>query len=320
MAISTNILQEYFREYRTSPAAKKRFLIDILLAFEPNVEKQKKILIRALNYDILNPATNDRENILRCSEISVTLFKRVFKHLPQDVNREEFLVSILSNLPEEAKKRLTQRQYPTKTGENITKTIEPFAIAYHLFLTMVFFDVSVLCGFEFSRYSDLLVEIQTLKSQLRQDSPDTTSLWFKLHNAITRLEQFKLNFLQEQYGLTIQMLSNACKTLYLKPETFVIKENRSAHDGIEGNGEHLQFQILLELNKHAYGLSNTFGNLRLNEAKPRAYSDKAPSYPGSASASERMLSFWREQVSAFDHSFSFIRSNSEKGSYDHFAP
>lgn len=318
MAISADILQEYFREYRTSPTAKKNFLIDMLLAFEPKVEKQKELLVKALNYDILDPGADSRENILRTSEISVALFKRIFKYLPQNISREEFLISIFSSLLEEAKKRLIQRQYPTKTGENLTKTIAPFAIAYHLFLTMVFFDVSALCGFKFSRYSALLMEIQTLKGQLSQDSPDTTSLWFKLHNAITHLEQFKLNFLQEQYGLTIQMLSNACKTLYPKSEIFIIKENRNADDGIESNGEHLQFQILLELNKHAYGLGNTFGSLRLNEAKPRAYSDK--SLPYSSSAPERMLSFWREQVSAFDHSFSFIRPDSEKGSYYHFAP
>jgi hypothetical protein len=317
MAISANSLQEYFREYRTSPTAKKNFLIDMLLAFEPKVEKQKELLVKALNYDILDPGADSRENILRTSEISVALFKRIFKYLPQDISREEFLISIFSSLLEEAKKRLIQRQYPTKTGEKVTKTIAPFAIAYYVFLTMVFFDVSTLCGFEFSRYSALLVEIQTLKGQLRQDSPDTTSLWFKLHNAITRLEQFKLNFLQEQYGLTIQMLSNACKTLYPKSEAFAIKENRSDHGEIESYGEHLQFQILLELNKHAYGLSNTFGSLRLNEAKPRALSDKAPPYSGSAS--ERMLSFWREKVPAFDHSFRFTRPNSEMGSYYHFA-
>jgi hypothetical protein len=318
MAISADILHGYFSRYRINSVANKKILIDLLLGFEPKLEKQKELLSRALNYDILNPAADGMENILRSSEISVALFKRVFRYLPPQVNREEFLISILSSLLEEAKKRLIQRQYSIKTDDSLTKTIAPFAIAYYLFLTMVFFDVSALCDFEFSRYSALLMEIQTLKGQLRQDSPDITYLWFKLHNAITHLEQFKLNFLQQQYGLTIQMLSNACKILYPESEIFIIQENRSANGEIESYGENLQFQILLELNKQAYGLSNTFGSLRLNEAKPRALSDKASPYSGSTS--EKMLSFWQEKDLDFDYSFSFAGLNSEMESYYRFAP
>jgi hypothetical protein len=319
MAISANILEAYFREYRISPMAKKKNLIDLLLGFEPKVEKQKELLIKALNYDILNPVADGRENFLRSSEISVALFKRVFKNLSPDVNREEFLISVLFGLLEEAKKTLSQRQYTTKTGENLTKTITPFSIAYHLFLTMVFFDVSALCGFDFSRYSALLMEIQTLKNQLRRDSPDTTSLWFKLHNAITHLEQFKLNFLHEQYGLTIEMLCNACQTLYPKFKALVIKEDGNLASA-ETGAERLQLQILLELNKQAYGLSNTFGQLKFREAKPQAYSDEefnVPLYSGSAS--EGMLSFWREKGSAFDHSRSFTGVDYEMRSYYNFA-
>src|SRR3990167_5718393 len=176
MAITADILYAYFREYRSSPMPKKKVLIDLLLGSKSGLEEQKKLLISALSYDSLNPVADGRENILRCSEVSVALFKCVFRQLPQEVSRETFLSAVLSALPEESKQRLSQRHYTTKREEQLTKTIAPFAIAYHLFLTMVFFDTSELSAADFSRYSTLLMEIQTLKSQLRHDSINRHSL------------------------------------------------------------------------------------------------------------------------------------------------
>lgn len=317
MAITADSLQGYFREYRSSPMLKKKFLIDILLGFESRLERQRELLISALSYDSLNPVADGRENILRCSEISVALFKRVFKYLPQEVDRETFLVSVLSHLPEESKQRLSQRQYTTKTGEQLTKIIAPFSIAYHLFLTMVFFDTSELSAADFSRYSALLMEIQTLKSELRHDNTNIHSLESKLHNAITHLEQFKLDFLKEQYGLTIEMLSNACQSLYLKPEALGIKKDGGIFASAETSAERLQSEVLSELNKRAYGLDNTFGKLKLNEAKPRALSDEKKLKASSSYTSlEGPLSFWNF---AFDSASA--RANREMGPYTrYFAP
>jgi hypothetical protein len=316
MAIPANVLQAYFHEYRFSPMAKKKFLVDILMGFEPGLERQRELLVSALSYDSLNPVADGKENILRCSEISVALFKRVFKYLPQEMDREAFLISVLSHLPEESKQRLSQRQYTTKTGEQLTKTIVPFSIAYHLFLTMVFFDTSELSAADFSRYSALLMEIQAFKSQLRYDNTDTNFLESKLHNAITHLEQFKLGFLKEQYGLTIEMLSNACQSLYLKPEALAIKKDGNVLASVETSAERLQSEVLLELNKRAYGLDNTFGKLKLNEAKPRALSDKMPKVPALPASSEGALSFWHF---AFDGGSA--RGNHKTSVYTHhFAP
>lgn len=292
MAITADILQGYFREYRSSPTPKKKILIDMVLGLQPGLEKQRKLLIRALSYDSLNPVADGRENILRSSEISVPLFKYVFKQLSPEVNRETFLISILSALPTESKQRLSQRQYTTKTGEQLTKTIAPFAIAYYLFLTMVFFDPSELSGENFLNYSALLMEIQSLKGQLRQDKADTSPLRVKLHNAITQLESFKLDFLKEQYGLTIAMLSNACQSLYLQPEDLELKKDSGVLTNIETSAERLQSEILLELNKQAYGLESNFGKLKRNEAKPCALSDKMPKVRSSPPSSERWFSFW----------------------------
>lgn len=321
MAIPADILQGYFREYRSGPALKKKTVIDIALFFATTPQKQGELLTRALNYDILNPVADGRENVLRSSEISVALFKYIFKWLPRDINRENFLISILSNLSEEAKKTVSQRLSTAKTDESIIRKIMPFAIAYHLFLTMVFFDVSALWETDFSRYSALLMEIQTLKHKLRQDNTEPTHLWFKLHNTITHLEQFKLTFLQEQYGLTIEMLCNACQILYPRSEALVIKEDDNLLAAGETGAERLQLQILLELKKRAYGLDNTFGQLKFNEPKPRADTDEAPKAPPcSGSASEGKLSFWREKSSAFDHNVSVTRGYDETRVYYHFAP
>lgn len=314
MAIPADILQGYFRDYRSSPAVKKKIVIDIVLFFATTPKKQGELLVRAVNYDILNPVADGEENFLRSSEISVSLFKKIFKQLPQNIDREKFLISVLSNLSEEAKNRLTQRQYTAKTGENLRKTIAPFAIAYHLFLTMVFFDVSALLAADFSRYTALLVEIQTLKGQLRHDNTNTTPSWSKLHNAITHLEEFKLNFLKAEYGLTIEILSDACQSLYSRPVALFIKKDNGDVASAESRAERLQFDVLLELNKHAYGLNNTFGSLRFSEAKPRAHSDNAPPY--STSAPEGVLSFWGVRASGSGYS----RANDEMNAYYHFAP
>ncbi|MCD6044983.1 MAG: hypothetical protein K0R48_146 [Gammaproteobacteria bacterium] len=316
MAIPADILQWYFYEYRSRPTLKKKTVMDIVLFFATTPKKQEELLTRALDYDILNPVADGRENILRSSEISVSLFKYIFKSLPRDIHREEFLSAIFSNLSEESKERITQRLYIFKTGENVTKIIAPFTLAYHLFLTMVFFDVSALSIHDFSRYSALLMEIQRLKNHLRYDNIDITSLGPKLHNAVTELEKFKLNFLEMQYGLTIEILSRACQNLYLEPEALVIRKEDDLLS-LETGAEHLQLQILLELNKRAYGLNNTFGQLRFNEAKPRAHSDKAPKAPPhSVSLPERALSFWRERVS----SFNLAENNEGRTAYYHFAP
>jgi hypothetical protein len=315
MAITTDILQGYFREYRSIPTPQKRILIDLLLNSESGLERQRILLISALSYDSLNPVADGRENILRCSEISVALFKCVFKQLPSEVNREAFLISVLSALPTESKQRLSQRQYITKTGEQLTKIISPFAIAYHLFLTMVFFDASELSAAHFSYYSTLLLDIQNLKNQLRYESAAASPLWPKLHNAVTHLEQFKLNFLKTHYGLTIQMLSNACKTVCLKIEMTAVQEDSTILANVENKAERLQAEILLELNKHAYGLESTFGLLKLNEAKPRALSDKMPKIPSPAS-SAGPFSFWH-----FVFDSASARANHEMSVYTHhFAP
>lgn len=317
MSLPAETLRQFFYEYRHSSTEQKKEILDYLVQFDTTLEAQQRILRCALDYDILHPIADGKENVLRSSEISVVLFKRVWKYLPKDLDKSEFLSDILVNISLEARRILSERRCVAKTGEEYTKIITPFAIAYHVFLTLVFFDVSALSKEEFSRYSELLLMSQVLKADLRRAALNDTSIACKLHNTLTELEQIKLNFLKNHYDFSIEGLSKACQNVAISPPSLAIKEQEALMVSVQNNAERLQYQLMLELNKLAYGQMNSFGQLRFADPKPQAYSEeefldedffieKKPEIPVASSSKS---SFWQDKISKFGDFLSYSHSD-----------
>ena len=317
MSLPANTLRQFFYEYRHSSTEQKEEILDYLIRFDTTVEAQQRLLRYALDYDILHPIADGKENVLRSSEISVVLFKRVVKHLSEDINKNEFLSDIFLNISLEARRILSERRCVAKTGEEYTKIITPFAIAYHVFLTLVFFDISALSNEDFSRYSELLLMSQVLKADLRRSSLNNTTIACKLHNTLTALEQIKLNFLKNHYDLSIEGLTQACQSLAINPQPLTLKEQETLMVSVQNDVERLQYQIILELNKLAYGQANIFGQLRFAASKPLAYSEeefleedlfieKKPEIP---IASSSKSSFWQDKASKLGDFLNYSHSD-----------
>lgn len=314
MSIPAQTLRQFFYDYRHSSAEQKEDVIHYLVRFDTTPEAQQRILRYALDYDILHPVADGKENALRSSEISVVLFKRIVENLPKDIDRSEFLSAIFVSVSLEARRILSEQVCVAKTGEEYIKIISPFAIAYHVFLTLVFFDVSALSQQDFSHYSELLLMGQVLKADLRRSSLNAATIACKLHNTITALEQIKLNFLKNHYGLSIESLTKACQSLAIKPEPLMIKDQEASTVSVQNEAERLQYQLMLELNKLAYGQMNSFGQLRFTVSKPIAYSDEeftVEKKPETSIASASKSSFWQDKVLKFGESLNYSHSELE---------
>ncbi len=264
MASSSIEVLKLFEIYRRQKTiADKRAMIVSVLNDIPDLFARRNLLVKSLNYDILNPEADGENNILRRSEISIALLREIFKHLPVEINREKFLGDLLISLCIEAQKKLTQGIL----GSN--PSAPAYTLFYNLFVNMVFFHVGDLSEEEFERYGQLALKMQVMKNQMNYKILNTDPyLVLKFKNTLTLLEKFKLDFLWKHYGLKINMIAEACQRMF--PRSNLLNRDVTLIPMASSNSlaDKLQMEVLLELNKLACGQNHQFGKLFFEEAKP----------------------------------------------------